>query len=239
MGKVTPPPANFPLAFKWMFEHRSRRGGINTTELPTSRRCPSIASEFLRRVQGVVWGRQMMPTKGRRGSSKFLGLVPAEAREWDPICILYGCSVPLVLRRLRSPSKHGSMSSSFDQKPEIIETYTDDTESVRLPTVSQSTSPLPSPNDTLVQSEPCTVSATLDSGTDNTTPAEKGLAVPTQSLSVNFASVGERKALRKDTAESKPPDLATSLESQYQYDLIGGCYIHGMMDGEASKHQRE
>ncbi|KAJ4142670.1 hypothetical protein NW754_010109 [Fusarium falciforme] len=238
-GGKSYPPAYFPLACKWMFEQRSRRGGINTAELLTSGRCPSIASEFLRRVQGVIWGRQMMLTEGRRGSSKFLGLVPAEAREGDLICILYGCSVPLVLRRLRSPSKHGSMSSSFDQKPEIIETQPDGTESIRLSTVSQSTSSLPSPNETPVQSEPCTISATLDSGMDNATPAEKGLAVPAQSPSVKFASVGVRKALRKDTTDSKPPDLATSLESQYQCELIGECYIHGMMDGEAFKHQRE
>ncbi|RSM00882.1 hypothetical protein CEP52_008848 [Fusarium oligoseptatum] len=231
------PPAYFPLACKWMFEQRSRRGGINTRELLTSGRCPSIASEFLRRVQGVIWGRQMMLTEGRRGSSKFLGLVPAEAREGDLICILYGCSVPLVLRRLRSPSKHGSMSSSY-QKPEIIETQPDGTESVRLSTVSQSTSSLPSPNETPTQSVVSTTS-TLEPETNNQTPVEKGLAVPAQSPSVKFASVGVRKALRKDTAESKPPDLATSLESQYQCELIGECYIHGMMDGEAFKHQRE
>lgn len=49
---------------------------------------------FLRRMQSVVWMRRLMRTEEKR----ILGLVPAMAKEGDRICILFGCSVPVVLR---------------------------------------------------------------------------------------------------------------------------------------------
>lgn len=61
--------------------------------------CPSIATEFLHRVQSVVWDRMLVLTEGRKGSKQLLALVPKEAEQGDLICILYGCSVPVVLRR--------------------------------------------------------------------------------------------------------------------------------------------
>ena len=59
--------------------------------------CPEVVAEFLRRVQSVVWQRCLMSTKDH----DMLGLVPYEAIEGDIICILYGCSVPVVLRERR------------------------------------------------------------------------------------------------------------------------------------------
>jgi hypothetical protein len=58
-------------------------------------------------------------------------------------------------------------------------------------------------------------------------------------MNTAYASMGVRKALRKDTTERKPPNLTISFDTRYQYSLIGGCYIHGMMAGEGFKHQRE
>jgi hypothetical protein len=66
---------------------------VNTRQLIDEGRC-TIVAEFLRRVQAVIWNRLLMRTgKGR------LGLVHETTKEGDLICILYGCSVPVVLRK--------------------------------------------------------------------------------------------------------------------------------------------
>jgi hypothetical protein len=50
--------------------------------------------QFLRRVQAATWNRRFMITVG----GKF-GLVPAEAERGDRLCLLWGCTVPVVLRQ--------------------------------------------------------------------------------------------------------------------------------------------
>jgi hypothetical protein len=54
-----------------------------------------VVSDFLKRVQAVIWNRRMMRTRNSR-----LGLAPKGAQEGDLICIVYGCSVPVVLRKI-------------------------------------------------------------------------------------------------------------------------------------------
>jgi hypothetical protein len=52
--------------------------------------------KFLRRVQAVTWNRRLVRLKGDS-----LGLVPERTRKDDHICILFGCDVPVVLRKLQ------------------------------------------------------------------------------------------------------------------------------------------
>lgn len=58
----------------------------------------SIAKAFLERVKDIVWERQfvsiMLDEEEERTT---YGLVPAEAKEDDIICVFFGCSVPVVL----------------------------------------------------------------------------------------------------------------------------------------------
>lgn len=56
----------------------------------------TVIAEFLRRVQAVIWNRSLVRTA--RGH---LGLVHKNAGVDDSICILYGCSVPVVLRKFK------------------------------------------------------------------------------------------------------------------------------------------
>ena len=68
-------------------------GDISTMELlrqPQS----TIVTKFLRRVQEVIWMRRLFTTL--RNS---LGLAPQETRKGDLICVIFGCSVPVILRR--------------------------------------------------------------------------------------------------------------------------------------------
>jgi hypothetical protein len=53
----------------------------------------SIMTEFLRRVRAVVWDRAFLETR-----DGLFGLGPPGMAEGDKICILLGCSVPVILR---------------------------------------------------------------------------------------------------------------------------------------------
>lgn len=66
---------------------------ISTMELLRQNQSTMI-TKFLRRVQEVIWMRRLFTTR-----RNFLGLAPQESRKGDLICILYGCSVPVILRR--------------------------------------------------------------------------------------------------------------------------------------------
>jgi len=216
------PPAYYPLACLWTFQQRSRRANINTTQLLTFGKCPSIATEFLRRVQSVIWDRMLVLTEGRKGSKKLLALVPAEAEEGDLICILYGCSVPVVLRRQRKRKADENLSRS--------RTCTH-TESSFASTTGDPAEPAVPPHISLSRD-------TSDaSGTDNVAP---GLFVKPPLPDTAFASTGVRRTLRTTEKHMpEPPNLPVSLESQHQYTFIGECYVHGMMAGEGFKHQKD
>jgi hypothetical protein len=70
-----------------------RSNAVDTTALIFHER-NSIIAEFCRRVQSVIWNRALIQTK--KGA---LGLVSEEVREGDLICIIYGCTVPVILRQ--------------------------------------------------------------------------------------------------------------------------------------------
>lgn len=241
------PPAYFPLACKWMFEQRTRRGSVNTSELLTSGQCPSIASEFIHRVQSVVWGRKLIRTEGRRGSKQLLGLVPAEAEQGDLICILYGCSVPVVLRKLKS-SRSLSREDSAASVPRIEIVTTPP--GVNSSTISSSSS-ADITKTILPEASPPARAArepliglgnpnNQDKMTGGDAPVESGsLLLPEEPLSLTHVSSGVRRALERDRDDKRPPNLVASQGYGYQYKLVGECYIHGMMDGEAFKHRRE
>jgi hypothetical protein len=62
------------------------------------------AKDVCRRVHAVIWNRKLMSIKcssPKLPTTKVLGLAPDMAETGDLVCILYGCSVPVVLRRYR------------------------------------------------------------------------------------------------------------------------------------------
>ncbi|RYP54282.1 hypothetical protein DL768_000856 [Monosporascus sp. mg162] len=66
-------------------------GRVNTMALINNER-NSIVTEFCRRVQAVIWGRSLFKTKDNK-----LGLA-SDVQKGDKVCILYGCTVPVILR---------------------------------------------------------------------------------------------------------------------------------------------
>lgn len=82
---------------------RSLNGNINTETLIENDR-ESIVIEFLKRVRDVTWNRMLFRSeKSHPGYEETgwgrLGLAPKAAKQGDIICILFGCSVPVLLRK--------------------------------------------------------------------------------------------------------------------------------------------
>jgi len=60
---------------------------------------PYILMEYLKRVQAVTWNRKFIEGKNKtRSSERLFGIAPPETEKNDLICILFGCSVPCILR---------------------------------------------------------------------------------------------------------------------------------------------
>lgn len=100
------PPMYFPRACKEIFHRVPEGADIDTGKL--IRDGPgAILRDFLDRVQAVTWGKRLIKTSSGR-----LGIAPAQTKKNDLVCILYGCDVPVVLRRTQ-PAKRpiGSLSA--------------------------------------------------------------------------------------------------------------------------------
>jgi hypothetical protein len=87
-------------------------GRVNTEALINSEK-NSIITEFCRRVQEVIWNRRLIRTvKGT------LGLAHEQVEAGDLICIIYGCSVPVILRRkYKADAVIVAIDSGAKQKP--------------------------------------------------------------------------------------------------------------------------
>ncbi|GIZ38747.1 hypothetical protein CKM354_000215100 [Cercospora kikuchii] len=158
-------------ACKNAFDMRTSGGHLNTSSTSSIFfECSSDVREFLERVQAVVWNRRLVTMKKLGSSSndssalprlaaehkrngEGIALAPDKTKRGDLICILHGCSVPVILRK-----------------------YINGVPSAKR----------------------C--------------PAED---CPTRQY---FGSTAERKVT---------------------YELIGECYVHGMMNGEAIETVRE
>lgn len=88
----SPAPVFYRRACHYAFKQIGIASAIDTEQLLDNISL-SMVKEFLQRVQEAVWNRQLIKTK--RGH---LGLAPDTAEKGDMVCILYGCSVPVVIR---------------------------------------------------------------------------------------------------------------------------------------------
>jgi hypothetical protein len=88
------PPGYYSRACEESFKKGGfESGAVDTTGLINYGR-NSIVAQFCRRVQAVIWNRALILTKDRR-----LGLTSKSVQPGDQVCILYGCSVPVILRK--------------------------------------------------------------------------------------------------------------------------------------------
>lgn len=96
------PPGWYHRACWECFQRGNSSGDVNMSTLITMGNTPSLMVEFLKRVQGIVWNRLFVRSRKR----KLFGLGPQGTQVNDLICILYGCSVPVILRPQQDPESH-------------------------------------------------------------------------------------------------------------------------------------
>ncbi|KAH8716769.1 heterokaryon incompatibility protein-domain-containing protein [Phaeosphaeriaceae sp. PMI808] len=84
-------------------------GMVNTTALINNER-NSIIAEFCRRVHAVIWGRSLFRTK--KGQ---LGIAAKGVKAGDKICILYGCTVPVILSKQKKEPEERENEQLEDQ----------------------------------------------------------------------------------------------------------------------------
>ena len=60
----------------------------------------SLGVEFLKRVSAVTWNRKFFCTV-----ENYLGLAPSAAKEGEIVCVFYGCSVPVLIRKIKGKDK--------------------------------------------------------------------------------------------------------------------------------------
>jgi hypothetical protein len=90
----SPAPSWYGRAFLYCL-HLSPTGNINTNRIITESEAePSLVIDFLQRVQSVIWNRRFLVS----GTKRYMGLAPVTAEIGDLICVLHGCSVPVLLR---------------------------------------------------------------------------------------------------------------------------------------------
>jgi Heterokaryon incompatibility protein (HET)/Zinc finger, C2H2 type len=74
-------------------------GDLNTTRLIENGHFPETVMEYLRRIQAVVWNRKFFECQDSSNSGSLItGLGSRHIQEGDWCCILFGCSVPVILR---------------------------------------------------------------------------------------------------------------------------------------------
>lgn len=89
---------NPPVYYSRACEESFKKGGVESGAVDTSALIEyernSVVAQFCRRVQAVTWNRALVKTESRK-----LGLVRKDVEKGDLVCILYGCSVPVIMRQ--------------------------------------------------------------------------------------------------------------------------------------------
>jgi hypothetical protein len=99
-------PSWYRRAFLYCLNKPSQEMDIDTQAFLSDPTTTSPVSEFLSRVQSVIWNRKLFTASGldcggREGEEEELGfgLAPRQAEKGDIICVLWGCTVPVCLRK--------------------------------------------------------------------------------------------------------------------------------------------
>jgi hypothetical protein len=227
----------YPRACREVFQH-SIDDTLDTTMLINNG--SSIIADFLKRVQAIIWNRRLMRTE-----RSWLGLAPKAAQSGDLICILNGCSVPVVLRKVQK-SSHDIELELKDHKARKADAVLYIARKIaahaRRRRAARGNDHTNTSNDKGKTNEPIETTG-LVSRTDRLDEEKKILQssnrkTPDKDPSLN--SDGKRRHSEDNIQgqDSKrvafdPRGLTDLGATGVYYVLIGECYVHGMMNGEA------
>jgi hypothetical protein len=240
-GRVTggqPPPGWYKRACLYSLLREDNSGDIHTRDLIDKPDSPEQMVTYLKRVQNVVWNRKVF-----KGENDLFGLASRHVEVGDLVCILFGCSVPVILRE----HPEGPII-----RPEISEPGTPTLEhsqelkmnSIRRPPASRHNST--SKARTELKRKPSELRRETSThqntgGTDvligkSTEMQNSEHGTQHDSADKHDAANGESKlALQNEggVAEAALLTIPDSGPPASCYKLICECYVDGMMDGEA------
>ncbi|KAK4230009.1 heterokaryon incompatibility protein-domain-containing protein [Podospora fimiseda] len=113
---------NLPYYYATACKESVKKGGlrgesVDTGALIASER-NSIIAEFCRRVQTVIWNRCLIRTKNGT-----LGLVSQDVKEGDFVCIIFGCSVPVTIRKSARKTEEDLKNEQWEDKVQACRKY--------------------------------------------------------------------------------------------------------------------
>jgi hypothetical protein len=248
---------------------------------------PAIA--VCRRVQAVIWGRKLMNVQLRKRPEstrpeptevplderqfKALGLAPEQAEKDDLVCILYGCTVPVVLRK-HVKSEKGIQSEKEQQQKQREDEARKKIEGFILNTCYRVR--LEKAIQWLKEEEAGKRLRATPTGRSRGHPPAPASKRPKKRATIDEDSLSrsaKRKRSNRQASTTLSPDLSRtsgfphvpeeSIEFESRqplprrtssmpanrveqppesdktvfYQMIGECYVHGMMNGEAIDHQ--
>lgn len=247
------PPSFYARACKESAAKGGLAGGtIQTSDLIHNEQ-NSIVVQFCRRVQEVIWNKKLIVTDDGR-----LGLASEQVNEEDLICILYGASVPVILRPVwKTPREIEQQEDEVPlfQKLEIMKRLLQKAVNRRRQKKAWANlreMGIPKKGNQPARWGKWEVRASLAKwrkmqglpekpimnrpeipSEENLRNGLKGKEAP-----ITDASSAPR-ASNKDANGKKASESSERTCSDRYYIFMGECYIHGMMDGEAMKWRSE
>jgi hypothetical protein len=95
-----PAPSWYKRACRHAIARRNPNNDVRTGSLISEGK-DSLGVEFLKRVRDVIWNRKFFCTE----DEERLGLAPQTAKRGDIVCVFYGCSVPVLIRKIKNKDK--------------------------------------------------------------------------------------------------------------------------------------
>lgn len=207
------------------------------------------AKDVSQRVQGVIWDRKLMVVKyktrppARKAPqlrvNRTLGLGPSETHSNDLICVLYGCSVPVVLREYEK-SESVLESQRQQRKKELQQ------KAYKMFVNACFARKCTTARDRYVRRQTTESTTPTEDQGSNSSPRIRSKR---KSSTKNKAGTSKRRKMnehpaptdgsipRRTTQPIDQPDDDPLFVPKKFYKMIGECYVHGMMRGEAIEHQ--
>jgi len=241
------------------------------------------AASFSRHIHAIIWNRRLMrvsKTKSYRAKSKDaptaieydgsnIGLAPDDAQPEDLVCILYGCSVPVILRKyVKSPSVVESQWRQQKLKAArriatwwhgyllgkkllvLAEWEARQQAKTAQPTTEFTLPATPKRTRSGATATRAGKKRTSFAETDHNTETSFSLRKRAKHDSVSDHHIipqpdqSPRQATspqmyRTTSNSAKAREEGPERDHDVFYRLIGECYVHRMMRGEAIDHQTE
>jgi hypothetical protein len=181
-------------------------GAVNTANLINNER-NSIVAQFCRRVQAVIWNRRLMKTK-----TGFLGLGNKHVQVGDKVCILYGYSVPVLLRE--------TVKAQEDMKKEDEDKIRSGKALARLWKRKKN-------------AEKARRKKWDELDPEKKTQVRDDFAAWKEKMKDDHLVEKAHADWLKMTRARPARRMVQDEGRKFKYEFIGECYIYGMMDGEA------